>query len=67
MKHSKKTGIYFYSTPNGSSVGLDFSALEDYAKALPEVSTIWNSESFPLKDHDTVAGKIKESGIDRII
>jgi len=67
MKDSKKTGIYFHSTPNGSSGGLDFSALEDYAKTLPEVSTIWNSESFPLKDHDTVAGKIKESGIDRII
>ncbi len=65
MKDSKKTGIYFHRCPNGSSGGLDFSALEDYAKSISEVSIIWNSESFPLKDHETVAAKIKESGIEQ--
>lgn len=67
MKSSNKVGIYFCYSPNGSSGGLNFPELKDYVKSMSEVSIVWNSENFPIKDHDIVAGKIKERGIDRII
>jgi len=67
MKNSKNTGIYFYSSLNGSPNGTDYAALEEYAGSIADVSIVWNSGNLPLKDVDKVADKVKESGVDKII
>ena len=65
MENVKSTGIYFYNPQYPESV--DYTALETFAKAFPEVCGIWDSRSLPLTGIDNIGTAIKEKGVERII
>ena len=67
MKNLKSIGIYFHNPKNTNGNALNYSEIEAYAKSLPVVKAVWNSDSFLAEKLDDIGTAIKEHGIEKII
>jgi len=67
MKNIKSIGIYFHNPKNTNGSALNYSEIEAYAKSLPVVKAVWNSDSFLVAKLDDIGTAIKEHGIEKII
>ncbi len=61
------TGVYFEHYTNGHTDSLNFREIENYAKNIPGVSLIGNSNDLPPVEKETFISKIKNHRVEQII
>jgi heterodisulfide reductase subunit A len=67
MSEKFATGIVFMSNSNGQTNSLDFSQLISYVTDLPSVQIIWKTADLPLNDPESIAQKIKDNNLNRLV
>ena len=66
--YKKETGIYFmYDDENENADFIDMTELSSYADEIPGIGAIWHSHEFPIMDANTIAERIRETHMKRII
>jgi len=67
MQKSPVTGIYFHYFINGYSESVNLSGIEAYAKDLPDIKILGNSNELPPVDIRLFSQMIKEMNIERLV
>ncbi len=67
MEERDSTGVILPDSSLNYLDSVDFSAVEKYAKGIPGVIETWRSSSFSRSNPDTLASKIRERQVKRIV
>lgn len=67
MAPFSSTGIYFYFAPENHIESFNWDEIFDHCLKLPEVKSVWNSNSIKITDHQILVEEIQKNDINQIV